>query len=333
MSTADADIRAAWAAAHVTPLWEDKAAHGGVKSNKAAHLWGWRELEPLVHQALGVASTEIIERRVLTLRNPYPRFDGDRAAVGNITAALQILKPGEVARPHRHSMNAIRFVLQGEGASTIVDGKDCPMQEGDLVITPGGAWHEHVHRGTAPIVWLDALDVPLHAFMGTGAFEPGPAHDVPETMPDDAYAQPGLVPEGVAALPWSPMFRYPWSDVVAALPRAPRGRDGARRVRYTNPANGGPAMAMLDCFALQIEAETTRRMRSTANTICVVVEGEGETRIDGQTLRWGPRDVFSLPGGTWTSHQSSGRARLFQATDRDVMRRLDLLRDDFEDNL
>ena len=66
MSTADADIRAAWAAAHVTPLWEDKAAHGGVKSNKAAHLWGWRELEPLVHQALGVASTEIIERRVLT---------------------------------------------------------------------------------------------------------------------------------------------------------------------------------------------------------------------------------------------------------------------------
>jgi gentisate 1,2-dioxygenase len=58
-------------------------------------------------------------------------------------------------------MNALRFVIEGKGASTIVDGKDCPMEEGDLVITPGWTWHEHVHRGDAPIIWLDALDAPM----------------------------------------------------------------------------------------------------------------------------------------------------------------------------
>lgn len=220
-SRVDADIRAAWAAAHVTPLWEDAAAHGGVKRVAAPHVWAWQSMEPLIRQALDVASTDVIERRVLTLRNPQPRFPGDRASVGNITAALQILKPGEAARPHRHTMNAIRFVLQGNGASTVVDGKDCPMEEGDLITTPGWAWHEHVHRGSAPIVWLDALDVPLHAFMGTGVFEPGPSHDVPPTAPDAAFAQASLVPDGLETrAPYSPVFRHRWADVAAALSAA-----------------------------------------------------------------------------------------------------------------
>ena len=108
-------------------------------------------------------------------------------------------------------MNALRFVIEGKGASTIVDGKDCPMEEGDLVITPGWTWHEHVHRGDAPIIWLDALDAPLHRYLGTDKFEPGPAHDLP-TMPDDsAFAFPNIVPElSEPATPFSPVFRYPW---------------------------------------------------------------------------------------------------------------------------
>ena len=92
-------------------------------------------------------------------------------------------------------MNALRFVIEGNGASTVVDGKDCPMEEGDLVITPGWTWHEHVHRGNAPIIWLDALDAPLHRYLGTDKFEPGPAHDMPNAPDDSAFAVPNIVPE------------------------------------------------------------------------------------------------------------------------------------------
>jgi gentisate 1,2-dioxygenase len=268
------------------------------------------------------------------LRNPRPRFEGDRAAVGNITAALQILKPGESARPHRHTMNALRFVLSGSGASTIVDGKDCPMEEGDLITTPGWTWHEHVHRGTAPVVWLDALDVPLHAFMGTGMFEPGPVHDAVPTPPDDVFTHASLVPDGVeGGTPYSPVFRHRWADVVHALGAAPRGRDGARRVRYVNPLTGGPVLAMLDCFAVELDGEETRPFRTTSNAVCVALEGEGVTHAGDEVVSWGARDVFSLPGGTWIRHRARDRARLFMVTDRDVLRRLDLLRDEYAENL
>jgi gentisate 1,2-dioxygenase len=327
----DPDVRAAWARAHVTPLWEDIAAHGGGKPIPRGHLWAWSDMEPLIRQALDLASTTVVERRVLSFRNPWPRDPGERGTIGNISAALQILKPGEVARAHRHSMNALRFVLQGSGASTIVNGKSCPMTEGDLVTTPGWAWHEHTHQGTAPIVWLDALDVPLHTYLGTGAFEPGPPNTMPTTLADAVFAAPGIVPDGVAPQdPWSPLFHYPWANAVAALAQAPTAPDGARRVRYINPLTGGPIMPMLDSFAVELNRQETRPSRSTSNAVCTVVEGTGTTRIGDEVLSWRERDVFTLPSNAWISHQTTGQARLFVCTDRDVFRRLDLLRDEVQ---
>ena len=35
------------------------------------------------------------------------------------------------------------------------------MERGDLILTPGGAWHDHGHDGKGPVIWLDALDLPL----------------------------------------------------------------------------------------------------------------------------------------------------------------------------
>ena len=93
-----------------------------------------------------------------------------------LSAAIQILLPGESARPHRHSMNALRFVLEGRGGVTVVNGKECHMEFGDLILTPAWTWHEHIHRGNEPMIWLDALDVPLHLYLGTAEFQPGPVN-------------------------------------------------------------------------------------------------------------------------------------------------------------
>lgn len=324
-------MRVAWRQANVRPLWENPIAHKVRAGGPPPHLWTWNELEPLVASAMAMTSMAAIERRVLTLVDPGA--DSDAAGTTtNLTTALQILMPGESARPHRHSMNALRFVLHGNGATTKVDGRDCPMSEGDLVITPGWCWHEHAHHGDAPIVWLDALDAPLHRYLGTDAFEPGPAHDVPGHAADAAFAAPGIVPELANAPPsYSPVFRYPWDEAARAVAAAPRWTDGTRRVRYVNPLTGGPVMALIDCYLTQVDAGgETIPFRSTANAVCAVVEGHGVSRIGDQTLSWGPKDVFSVPHGNWITHRADGApARLFVVTDRDVLRRLDLLKEEF----
>jgi gentisate 1,2-dioxygenase len=229
-------------------------------------------------------------------------------------------------------MNALRFVLDGAGAVTRVDGRDCPMAEGDLVITPGWSWHEHIHHGSAPIVWLDALDAPLHRHLGTDAFEPGPAHDVPVHADEAAFAMPSIVPELAEPPPsHSPVFRYPWGEASRAVAAAPRWKDGARRVRYVNPLTGGPVMSLLDCYLTQVDAGAeTIPFRTTGNAVACVAEGRGTSRIGDKTLRWGPKDVFSMPHGNWIAHGAEGGpARLFVVSDRDVLRRLDLLKEEF----
>ncbi len=326
------DLRRAWRAANLAPLWESPTAHKPPPRPDPAHLWAWLKLRPLLEQAMAIASPAAVERRVLSLVGANPRDDEDEATARTISAAIQMLLPGERARPHRHTMNALRFVLEGGGACTTVDGKDCPMEEGDLILTPGWTWHEHVHKGERPIIWLDALDVPLHLWLGTVEFQPGPVNDAPVTLPDAAFAYPNLLPDiAMVARAWSPVFRYPYAHAQNAVAGAPHGRDGARRVRYVNPVNGGPAMSILDATLMQIDAgQGTIPFRANTNAVCCVVEGEGETRCGDNVFRWAPKDIFSLPQKNWIAHKASnGPARLFMVSDRDAMNRLGFLREEF----
>jgi gentisate 1,2-dioxygenase len=320
-----AEIREAWQAAKLHPLWESVVAHKLRDGGPAPSHWQWKRIRPLIDDAMKVASPAAVERRVLTLTDQ----DADGGTTTNLVTALQILLPGEKARPHRHTMNALRFVIEGSGASTIVDGKDCPMEEGDLVITPGWTWHEHVHRGSAPIIWLDALDAPLHRYLGTDAFEPGPAHDLPNMPADAAFAFPNIVPELGDEMPqFSPVFRYPWAAAREAVRAAPKWKDGSRRVRYINPITGGSTMPLMDCYLTQIDKGTeTIRFRTTSNAVCLVCEGNGTSRIGEEMVSWDTHDVFSLPHGNWITHKVNETATLFAVTDRDALRRLDLLKE------
>ena len=326
-----ANLRQAWRDAHVAPLWESPTAHKPGPAGARGHVWRWETMRPLIEGALAVQSPAAVERRVLSLVNPTCDSDSHAPVTRTIAAAVQILMPGESARPHRHTMNALRFVLEGSGAATIVDGKSCPMAEGDLILTPAWCWHEHVHEGSGPVIWLDVLDVPLHDYLGTSVFEPGPAHDVPPTVDDRAFAMPNLVPDiGEPEPPYSPVFRYPWEVARAAVAAAPRGADGARRVRYANPLSGGSSMALLDSSLVELVAdEPTVPIRTTSSAVCAVVEGTGSTRVGDDDIAWGPRDIIALPPGNWISHRArGGAARLFMVTDREVFRRLGLLREE-----
>ncbi len=321
------EFHAAMRAASVAALWERPGRTNAPV--EVAHVWPWRTLEPLIEAAVGATTMDDAERRVLVLNNPALEARGRLGASKTLSVNLQVLMPGERARPHRHTMSALRFVLDGGGAVTVVDGKACPMERGDMILTPGWTWHEHVHDGGERIVWVDVLDVPFHDFLDNGVFEPGPAHDVPDLPPDMAFSAPGLTPESASDdIAYSPMFRYPWQATMDALAAMPTAADGSRTLRYTNPATGGAAMTTIDCYALGLDkGRATRPYRTNSSAVCVVVDGEGTTEVDETTLTWRENDVFALPHDSWISHSAaSGDARLFQVCDREMLDRMGILR-------
>lgn len=322
------DLRAKFAASNVLAMWDQELRPN--RPHMPSHLWQWNAMNPLIGEAASAVNMEDAERRVLILNNPAVAGAGGQGAAPNLSVNLQVLMPGEKARPHRHTMHALRFVLEGESAVTVVEGKVCPMLPGDLVLTPGMTWHEHVNEGKERSVWVDALDVPIHGFLDDRVFEPGPAHDM-QALPADSIFAAGLAPDKPASSwAYSPKFRYPWTEASAALDAAQPDADGARRLRYTNPMTGGAILSTIDCYLLGLsKGKETAAYRTNSNAVCVVVEGDGQSRIGDDVVNWRTKDIFSLPHGQWITHKAaSAGAKLFQITDRELFRRLDFLRDE-----
>ena len=322
--------KAGWTAAGLAPLWESAVSHkpnaavGGVPS------WRWTDLQSHIERAVALASPEHVERRVLLFADPALSAPGRTQTSRMLNAGLQILLPGESARAHRHTIDAIRLVLQGSGAITRVDGQACRMEPGDLILTPGNAWHEHVHDGDEPIIWLDGLNGPLHRFLGTAVFEAGPVPPFParaESQAEDAAFRPDPVDGDKDA--GATFFRYPYKRLVTALDSAPVSAMGFARLRYVNPATGGNAIPLIDLAAMRIPAgSATMPFRTNATTINVVLEGEGETTCGGDSFEWRKNDVFVSPANVFVHHKAgSGGARIFQMSDREIYHRLGLLQE------
>jgi gentisate 1,2-dioxygenase len=297
-------------------------------------LWRWADMEPLLDEAVTqAADMQATERRVLTLINQEIFGPQDFVTTTtNLSANFQVLMPGETAPSHRHSMNALRLVVDGEGATTTVDGKVCVMADRDMILTPAWCWHEHANPGDQRVIWLDILDAPLIRNFDVVRFERERKSSPPTLPPDGAFAAAGFVPADVAPLRFSPLFRYSWASAKLALPATTPAPDGSRMLRYSNVASGGPSMNLLDCYLAGLAPDRpTRGYRSTSNAVCFVCEGGGSTHIGEERIDWTRNDVFTLPHGYWISHEAAENAVLFIGTDREIMRRLDLLADEQTD--
>lgn len=274
---------------------------------------------------------EDAERRVLLLTHPdLPAA----ATTGNLLAGLQTLMPGEVAHPHRHTIAALRFVLEGQGAHTTVNESVCEMSAGDLVLTPSWTWHGHRHDGAGRMVWFDGLDLPLCAHLDTMFFQPGipPLQHVAPAPTKPSSTESGTValrPDASEVVGGSP-FRYAATRACAALAVATPQADGCRRLRYVDGHSGGPVLPSLDCYLTALPAgRPTAQRRSTASAVCVVVEGHGQSQIGEHTLHWGPKDVFVLPHWQWVRHQAGpSGATLFAMTDRELLDNLGYLKEE-----
>ena len=194
------------------------------------------------------------ERRALQLFNPG--LDGRWATTNTMIAAVQILLPGETARAHRHTPTAIRFIMEGEGAYTAVDGERVYMAPGDLVLTPSWAWHDHGNETDHRVVWMDGLDVPLVQAVNAMFFQMYAERQVPLDKPNNASAgrhgHAGLNPTWIKERPRSsPLLLYSWAPDVG---RAPGARGGAGdphdgiALEYTHPHTGRALLPTMACW-------------------------------------------------------------------------------------
>ncbi|MCX5402160.1 cupin domain-containing protein [Streptomyces sp. NBC_00102] len=307
------------------------------KSRAVPYRWSWQELRPHLLHFSETLSLDEAERRVLMLVNPG--LTDPPATVNTLYAGLQIILPGETAQAHRHTSNAFRFVLEGSGAWTTVDGERVFMSPGDLLLTPGWHWHDHTHEGDAPMIWLDALDYPLVNALEAGFYEKYPQRLQPVTRPDDAGSRQFL--HGRLNPVWltqdgpnSPVTRYTWEETRLALEgisdtAAGSAVDGIV-LEYTNPWTGGPVMPTIGCRVQRLRPGFRGAgYRHTASTIFTVVRGEGTTIVDGERLEWSENDTFAVPG--WTpyrhlNHSASDDAVLFSYSNEPVLRSLGLYR-------
>ena len=279
------------------------------KSAVQAKMWRWRDVEPLVRRTPEFMKPgRGAERRIVRLDNPGVP---ERTSTHTISVAVQYLLPGEVAPAHRHSPNAVRFMLHGEGAYTTVEGDKYVMKRGDLVITPSLTWHDHGNEGAGPVLWTDGLDSPLVRYLENLTFEPFPG----ETQP---------VRTGPPVHHW----HFRWDASYAELRRrAESERDPYDDVlmEYLDPVSGRSVVPSFGCYLQLLRPGVrTQAHRETSSAVYHVVQGTGWTQIDGARYEWGEGDFFAIPPRAAHAHGNDGSAPavLYSLQDVPLMRAL-----------
>jgi gentisate 1,2-dioxygenase len=319
------------------PLWEVLARLVRVDPQTACvpALWRYDEIRPLLMEAGRLITAKEAERRVLMLLNPG--LQGTPQITQSLYAGLQLILPGEIAPTHRHVASALRFVIEGQGAYTAVDGERTTMHPGDFILTPSWSYHDHGNPGTLPVVWLDGLDIPIVNMFDTSFAEHHPAESQPVTKREgDALVRYGtnLLPlEHKTSSGSVPMFTYPYERSRETLDRL--NRQGAFdpchgiKMQYVNPTTGGYPLPTIGAFIQLLPAGFHgRSYRSTDATIYCVVEGRGRSQIGASSFVWGPRDIFVVPSWQAVSHESQNEAVLFSFSDRPAQKALGLWREE-----
>lgn len=324
---------ALWTVANKIEPWQPKSASVPV-------LWRYRDLREHVLRSVALVTPEKAGRRVIYLNNPGRRDVA--AAVGWLYSGLQVMHPGELASAHAHSASALRFIMEGRGAYTIVDGHKMTLGANDFVLTPNGTWHEHgVSDDGTPCIWQDGLDIPLVNAMEAGFYVVHPELNQAVTHPVNdstaTWAAPALHPQnGTWSKAYSPLFKYEWAPTYESLQRYAQVTDGnpfdGILMNYVNPLTGGPVMPTMGAsMQLLRPGEHTQAHRHTGSFLYQVAKGSGHSVINGQRFEWKERDIFCVPSWAFHEHANASATQdacLFCFNDMPVMNALGLYREE-----
>ena len=314
-----------WNRANAIEPWEPETRYRPT-------LWKYATMRELCIRAIDLVSPEKAGRRVITLMNDSEAGRENTAVCGWLFSGLQAMKPGEITPAHRHTASAHRFIMEGGGAYTVVDGHRISLGKHDYVLTPNGCWHDHgVSEDGVLSIWQDGLDIPLMNSLESNFYavydQPAQAAAFPTDDLPQSYGS-GLLPETREAWdkPFSPVMVYRWDATRAALESLAQVSDACPHdgymMRYSNPMTGGWAMKTMGANMQMLPGGFRGKAhRHTGNVVYNVAQGRGYSVIGGKRFDWEEHDIFCVPAWMWHEHVNTGEeeAFLFSFNDFPVM--------------
>lgn len=333
-SAFDAGIRAQ----NLLGYWMIPTRSDGFREPKPSYApfrWDWATLHRSLHEAVDNVSPEEAHRRFIGFQHPELKI----GTSPNLILGAQLILSGETAPPHRHTMDAVRFVVEGDGQGcTVVEGEKFPMHRWDLITTPNWSWHEHVNDSMQDTIWLDGAVAPLIVNFNIGFAEPHQQlrQDVSVQTDWSSHQFGPLQPRApqYSKTARRPPYRYTWNDTakaLEALAKAPGDPCDDVVLHYADPITGGPTLLTVDCEIQRLRPGFSgQRKRHTHAVIYHVLEGSGATTIGDTTFEWNEGDTFVVPLWTWRAHanSSSRPATLFSISDKPVMASLGFAREE-----
>lgn len=298
----------------LVPLWTEigDLMPQHPRSKAVAHLWRWDRLMELASEAGRIVPVgRGGERRAIALANPA--LGGKPFATPTLWAAIQYLMPGEDAPEHRHTQHAFRFVVEGEGVWTVVNGDPVRMARGDFLPQAGWNWHAHHNAASVPMAWIDGLDIPFSYYTESQFFEFGREHiganerATPErSRSERLWGHPGLQPLSQPPAPAAtPLLAYRWADTDRALAEQLMLEDeghaatlssGHAAVRYTNPSNGRDVLPTIRAEMHRIRQDAgTQPGREVGSSVYQVFEGSGSVTVGEKRWMVQRGDLFVVP--------------------------------------
>ena len=319
------------------PLWTQAGTLMTAYPKPAAlpWLWRWESLSTLAERAMDLITIERGgDRRVLSLSNPG--LKGLPFASPTLWGAIQCLNPHESAPSHRHSPGAIRFVIQGDGVWTTVNGDACDMHPGDLVLTPSWTWHDHNNNSDQSMLWFDGLDMPTVVALDAMFFEDGgdTQQEVsgPHNMSANTFNGAGMLPIGTpTSHTHSPLLLYRREATDRMLSALLAAQDGPMvSLEFVNPTTGKAVMPTLGCEMHRVvPGGHSRPYQKVGSSIYVVYEGTGYSIINGTRFNWSRGDMFVTPSWSIVEHCANEAADLFAVTDKPLLESAHLFRDHY----
>ncbi|HWG06665.1 MAG TPA: cupin domain-containing protein [Beijerinckiaceae bacterium] len=330
-------LRGQWQADSNRPQSVRKDANGVLHIEPVAsgkpHVWRWSEVEPILGEACDAMPESHTARRSLILTNPgLPR-----GTTHTLLTGFQIVRPGEVAWAHRHTINALRFSIRGgPDVYTVVEGRQLTMEPYDLLLTPGWTWHDHHNDSGRDAIWLDGLDVPFTLALNQNFYDE--LGDVSQDVTECDSLTPLMVRSRAdrSAASVRP-FRYPWADtqrLIDAHASDPIDPCDGRAFEFVDPRSGGSVLPTIACQIQVLPPGFDGRIqRRTASATAFVIAGEGRVVLSDDTLSWSRHDSFVLPN--WTRYRlvnASQRepALIFTMSDRPMLDAFGFYREETE---
>jgi gentisate 1,2-dioxygenase len=329
---------------NLSPLWEIEVNElGKNRDDLKVDIWKWKDIRTAINQIANDLPEDFSRRVTVPVNASY-----GGAISHTIYVGIHTVSSGETSPAHRHSGNALKFTIDGDPEmKTTVGGEEFAMKDNDLVTTPQWEWHGHVNESNEEVIWLDILDMPLiiDSLNIGNAFE---AHDDDRQQVDkqNGYynsvygeARPpgkdGEIPgpfEGVRDP--TPPYRFRWTEMASTLEYAENNQNAHNPydgvvLEYTNPARGD--RPLFPTFGVRIQrlldGTATRAHKHNATEVYHVIEGEGQTVVEGEELNWSARDIFVVPPSRMHHHHPDKDATLLNVTDKAMLKAINVYRE------